>query len=145
MRRRGGFTLVEVVVVLVILAVAAAAVAPALLSPAPRGPARAAAGVGRMLASARRLAVDRGEAVSLTLNPAAGTWRAAAEPAGDSLAAGRIPLPEGVTLAAAPGPARFVFHPLGGATGVPLTLTGEGRTARVEVDRWTGEARVSGG
>ena len=96
-----------------------------------------------MLASARRLAVERGETVSLTLDPVAGTWRAAAEPAGDSLAAGRLGLPASVTLASANGAARFVFHPLGGATGVPLTLAGGGHTARVEVDRWTGEARVA--
>jgi general secretion pathway protein H len=140
---RRGFTLVEVVVVLVILAVTAAAVAPALLSPAPRGPEAAAAEVVRLLSSARRLAVDRAQPVSLALNPTAGTWRAVAEPAGDSLGAGTLALPEGVTLTAE-GPARFVFHPMGGATGGWLTLSDGARTARVQVDRWTGEARVLG-
>lgn len=140
---RRGFTLVEVIVVLVILSIAAAAVAPALLSRPPAGAEQAAADVARRLASARRLAVERGEAVSLTIDPAAGTWRAAVEPAGDSMAAGALEIPAGVAMTTGPGAARFVFHPLGGATGGPLTLSGGGRTARIDVDRWTGEARVA--
>lgn len=141
--RRGGFTLVEMVVVLVILSIAAAAVAPALLRPSAPAEVEAAAQVVKMLGGARRLAVERGEAVSLTLDPAARTWRAAAEPVGDSLAAGALELPPGVAIAPAGAP-RFVFRPLGGAAGGPLTLAVEGRTVRVDVDRWTGEARVTG-
>ncbi|HEX2205098.1 MAG TPA: GspH/FimT family pseudopilin [Longimicrobium sp.] len=142
---RRGFTLVEVLVVLVILAIAAGAVAPAILAPGDDDDVSAAVReTVKLLGSARREAARRGAEVTLSLDPGTGRYdvRAAGEGASpDSVAAGTLALPAGVTASAPVPRAEFRFDPEGGGWGVPLTLKGS-RVAVVEVDRWTGEIRV---
>ena len=85
-RSRGGFTLVEMLVVLILMGLAAALVAPALLAPG-----RSTSSLKDLVASAREAAARRGEVVYLTIEPT-GQWRleGGANPLEGTLAAGRV-------------------------------------------------------
>lgn len=100
---RGGFTLLEVIVVLILLAVAAAVVAPSFsfTGSEPSSPLRG------LVATAREAAIRRGETVHLRIDRS-GTWQAVAGTPSRSevLMVGR--------LAGAPGgPVDLIFSPLG--------------------------------
>lgn len=141
---RRGFTIVEMVVVLVVLGITAAAVAPALLgSGREAGPHAVADELVAVLSTARRMAVERGEPVTLALGRS-GAYVARAGAASDSVGGGSLDLPPGVALAVDGGAARFVFLPLGTARGPAVRVNGAGTSLEVEVDRWTGDARVAG-
>ena len=85
--RQGGFTLVELIVVLVILVLAAAIVAPSLIS----SPSEATTELSRLVGSAREAAVRRGELVLLRADRS-GTWQiiAGARPRDEVLMSGRL-------------------------------------------------------
>jgi prepilin-type N-terminal cleavage/methylation domain-containing protein len=86
LRRSGGFTLIEMLVVLVLLGMAAALAAPALRSFRPARPAQ-----GALIPGARDAAARRGETVYLRIAES-GEWRmegAASSDAGP-LATGRV-------------------------------------------------------
>src|SRR5690242_11118784 len=91
MRHAGGFTLIEMLVVLVLLAMAAALAAPAILSHRPARPP-----LSILIPSARDAAARRGETVYLRIAES-GEWRmegAASSDAGP-LATGRVdPFPD---------------------------------------------------
>jgi general secretion pathway protein H len=145
----GGFTLVELVVVLLLLGIALAVAAPAL--PRPRTEEeRAAAELRELLGRAREAAAARGGEVTLAVDLAAGTYRATlrrGREAADSLLregalAGwdRAPLvrrgPDSLWVAR--------FDPLGGAAAPPLRWrTEQGREAALVVDPWTGEVSLA--
>jgi prepilin-type N-terminal cleavage/methylation domain-containing protein len=141
---RRGFTIVEMIIVLAIIGLAAAVSAPAFIDwsrdEASRAPADPLLGI---LESARRTSAQRGQRITVSIDPQTRLYRAWAggDPA-DSVAAGTVELPPGARLVAQGGRARFDFDPLGGAWGAPVRITGAGAELVVQVDRWTGDARV---
>jgi type II secretion system protein H len=139
--KRRAFTLVELTVAMAILGILAATV-PHLYTDDLREGANSVAAVLRW---ARQTAVERGRAVSVTLDPTQARYRVQAADATrpDDVAEGVIELPVGAALAAAGRRAHFVFQPTGTATGEPLTLTDGGRATVVTVDPWTGAVRVT--
>lgn len=141
---RRAYTLVELVVVLFLLGLSAAAVAPALAPLVEDDPVREGAEeVARVLRSARRSALERGEAVAVVLEPASGRYwvrTAGADPV--PLAEGAFALREGVALSAESPRARLSFAPSGAAAGGPVTVHGAGRARTLRIERWTGDIRV---
>lgn len=145
--RRSGFTLAEVLVALVVIGIVSAAVAPVLIRGARPHPADAAAAQVRdLLASARRVAVRRGASVDLELDTRNGRYQVrtgAAEEPQVVVTEGDLVLPQSVSYTPPAGLRRFTFDALGAGRGEPITVQGGGRSARVEIDRWTGEARAT--
>ena len=141
--RRGGFTLLEVVVVLAIAGVLLAVVAPALLREARSSDPLAASAdsVVRLLAHARRAAEGVGAPVELVIDPARRRWRARGGPVDT---AGVIALHEGVILGGGER-LRLRFDPRGPATGDAIVLRDGARALVVRAEPWTAATAVAGG
>ena len=86
MKRRGGFTLIEMLVVAVLLAMAAALVVPTIRSMLPPR-----TGLGALVPAARKAAERRGEAIYLRIRKS-GDWRMDGEASTDTgpIATGRV-------------------------------------------------------
>jgi prepilin-type N-terminal cleavage/methylation domain-containing protein len=127
-RRRSGFTLVEILVVLILMALATALVAPALLPPR-----RERSALGALLGSARETAARRGEVVYLHIAPT-GEWRieGGANPLEGTLATGRV-------QSFASAPVTLVVSPLGSCA---FDVRSGAAAAVVELEPLTCEARV---
>lgn len=140
-RHRGGFTLLELLVVLVVLAITAAAAVPALLSSARATPEhKAATALAEALIQARNAARESGAAATFVLSPADGRFWITTR---DSATSGIVPLAGAVTLVAA-GQDRTTcrFQPWGPAT--PFIVTVRATTSEsVHVDSWSGEIGIS--
>ena len=125
--RTGGYTLLEVIVVLILLSIAAAVVAPSLLSPSPDQ----ASSLRAIISNAREAAVRRGEMVRLHIDRS-GAWQAIAEGSapGERLMVGQ--------LSDTRGAADLLFSPLGTCAPSPETLVAP---AFAEFDPLTCEGR----
>jgi prepilin-type N-terminal cleavage/methylation domain-containing protein len=84
MKRRGGFTLIETLVVLVLLAMAAALVAPTIRSVLPGG-----TGLSALVPEARKAAARRGETIYLRIRES-GDWRMEGAASTGPFATGRV-------------------------------------------------------
>jgi type II secretion system protein H len=146
--RRLGFTLVEVVIVLAILGIVAAVTAPSLATLGRQDElTEAANSVARLLRQARLAALERAVPVSAVIEPAGRKYLVSVESddAPVILAQGSMPLPPSVRLLSDRPRVRFDFRPLGSAEPDSLAVTGDGGTALVGVDRWSGEVYVKRG
>ncbi|MGH7517994.1 MAG: GspH/FimT family pseudopilin [Gemmatimonadales bacterium] len=141
MKRRTGYTLAEVVVVLLILGIGAAVVAPAIV----RGPAddldTGSDEIIRVLETARREAVNRATSVQVRLDMTAARFaiRSVQSDSIELLAEGTLPLPAGVAPERRDAPVEFTFAPTGVATASDsVRLTGQSGSRVIAADRWTG-------
>ncbi len=134
----GGFTLIEVIVVLVIMALAYGLVVPALSSvlDGPRLD-RAARQMVASLREARSTALIDGRTVRFTVDPASREWRHGdRRGALDDEIAFRLDAPPAGRGAG--GAASILFFPDGGSTGGRLTLATGERRRLIAVDWLTG-------
>lgn len=150
---RGGFTLLELVVVLALVGILAAVSVPALVSWTDSADPHETAlrELVAVLESARARATDRAVPVRVVVDSGEGRyWTSALHPEGPAelergllIDAGHGALElEVAGPDAQAGRARFVFRPGGAAAGDTLILRDAGRSARISVDPWTGAARV---
>jgi prepilin-type N-terminal cleavage/methylation domain-containing protein len=150
--KTGGFTLIEVLVVLVILGVMAGVTVPALAGlPEKKEPAEELASELRsLLRGGKRLAIERGVAVVVSLDPETGRYRIAPVVSGSTKAAsanpamdGFLEIPSGVRFLSTSGPQRFRFDRLGSASGPVITIRADtGFQVRISVSPWTGGITV---
>ena len=142
--RRGGFTLMELVVVLVILGVVLGVAGPAFIV---RGAAMredASAPVVRTLQRARLTALESARVTTVAIDPqAARVWvrTEGREPNVDTTFA--LALPPDVELSAALPRAHFTFDARGGASGDALSVTSPAGRAIITLDRASGDVRVT--
>lgn len=159
MNRRAGFSLLELVVVLAVLALSAGVVVPRLAAGVTTTPAEAVVeDVTEVVRSARRWALARGTEAEVRLDPESGRWRidilGSGTPTPDSpwteaerpwepeTIEGRIPIPPDVRVQSRLERVVFRFRESGSAHGDAVTVVGDGRTVRIEVEPWTGAIRV---
>ena len=137
MRRRRGFTLLELVVVLVILAITAGAAVPAYLSRQSGSAEHRAAGqLAALLIRARLSARQSGASAAVVLSPSDGRFWLTTR---DSLASGAIALPNGLHFdESLPARTECRFEPSGSASPCAVRI----QRYTVRVDQWSGEVRV---
>lgn len=146
--RPGGFTLVEVVVVLAILGIVAAITAPALLRLGRQDDLTDSANaVARVLRNARLAALERAISVSAAIEPGSQRYLVSAESdeAPVILAQGSLQLAPGMRLRSDRPHVRFAFDRLGSAEPDSVTVAGGDREAVVGVERWSGDVYVRAG
>jgi general secretion pathway protein H len=145
-RRVGGFTLIELIVVLAIIGLAAGVVAPAF-----RGLGHDArtttAAVAALYARASGAASARRVPVTLAIETSSGRFAMLTDPdpgtPRDTIETGELPLAAGTLLSGGEnGWALVSFDARGGARGHTIGMTGERERHEVEVDPWTAEAVV---
>lgn len=145
--RTGGFTLLEVMVVLTMTALTAAVVGPrlgALLAPGPRAPAEELADAYQQ---ARELATSRSAQATVTVDPRSGAWRLFEGTTGreeTAVAGGNLltDRPETRITGTDGRLAVTRFDARGRAWGPELVLRSGAASHRVEVDVWTGSIRI---
>jgi len=138
-----GFTLVEILVVLAILGITAAAVVPALArATSEDGATRTARALEHVLMTARNTALERAQAVDLTLVTEAGRWRVRLRD-GTALDSGTIDLDDGSRIQGSAPRSTFRFAPNGSVDGDSLLVLGPGGARALIVDRWSGGIRVA--
>jgi general secretion pathway protein H len=142
-RARGGFTLVEMVVVLLILAVATAVTVPALRQPPVEDDFTIALKqVDDMFRFARDSAVRGRVPVTIAIDSVTGNvWLLADDDQSSGLTeAEPLDLPRGVSIQLTKSRARFRFMPSGAAFADSLTVLTNGASRLISVDPWTGHA-----
>ncbi|MEX1181765.1 MAG: GspH/FimT family protein [Gemmatimonadota bacterium] len=141
MMARGGFTLIELVVVLLIVAVATAVTVPALLSePVETELDAATHRIQDLFRIARDSAVRAGVPVTVTIDSATGAvWLGSETVDGGAVrAGGPLELPPGVGLQLSEARATFSFSPGGAAFADSLLLRAGTEERLITIDTWTG-------
>jgi general secretion pathway protein H len=132
----GGFTLIELAVVLAILGVVIAITVPFLAGRTQRGALPAATDeVRAALRAARSAAIAEGRPVAFRADPSGGYWL---DRQHYPLVAAAGPTP-GLRIAVAGG-ARIAFYPSGGSSGGRIRIEAAGGWRDIDVDTVTGRA-----
>ena len=141
-RRRRGFTLLEMGIVLAVMAVSAMLVAPALARMGQGRPPQVGEDVVKLLNDARKIAIERNETVTLRLDPVSGRYRADTVGVAGSgeLGEGAMTFGAQETLVTDLPRLVYVFHPTGSTFADTVLVRGAGASALVSVDRWNGMA-----
>ena len=144
MRRRDGFTLFEMAIVLAIMALSAALVVPALVRLGKEQAPEAAAGMLGLLHDARKTAIDKGVMVSLRIDPLTGRYRADTTGVAGTgkFAEGNVPLDASETIVTEQQRLQYIFRPTGAVFADTVLVRGLGSTVLVSVDPWSGLART---
>jgi prepilin-type N-terminal cleavage/methylation domain-containing protein len=135
MSSRRGVTLIELVVVIALMAIVTGAVAPALTSLDRRNP-TAVDAVVELIRRARTSALERGSAVTLTIDPASARYWLDVPDTSDV-----IVLPQGATLTATSPRVHLRFDPTGSADADAIFVHEQNAVTAIVLDRWTGEVR----
>ncbi|MGH7076474.1 MAG: GspH/FimT family protein [Acetobacteraceae bacterium] len=136
-RSAGGFTLLEMLVVLVVLGLALAVIVGRMPRPGPGVTlGKAVRTVQGALRLARSEAIASDRPVAVTFDPGGGTFRIAG--------AAAVRLPEGAAISAPPGGGviRVAFAPDGSGAGGPVLLSAGSRTEAIRIGWLTGRVRV---
>ncbi len=129
-----GVTLIEIVVVIALMAIVASVSAPAFNAFEHGHDAPSVDPVTTLLRRARATALERGHAVTVTIDPATRRfWLDVPD------TSGLLELPPNVTLFSPQARVHERFEPNGEATADPLFVRTGTRSIPVIVDRWSGE------
>jgi prepilin-type N-terminal cleavage/methylation domain-containing protein len=146
MQRSGGFTLIELIVVLAIIGLAATVVAPAFRRLG-RDALTTSDAIASLYARATGAANVRRVPVTLAIETASGRFTTLTDPAPgtrrDTIESGALPLAAGAQLSGGEnGWALVSFDSHGGARGHTITITQALERYEVQVDPWTAEAVI---
>jgi len=135
LQARRGVTLIELVVVMALIAIIAGVTAPALTA-LDRRDANATEVVVGLLRKARATAIERGVAVTMTIDPSAARYWLDVPDTTDV-----IVLPAGASLTASSARVHVRFAPDGGVAADPLFVRQGDRAIPITFDPWSGEVR----
>lgn len=143
-RRRSGFTLWELSMVLLVMAVAATLAAPAFARFGAEQPSRGADQLVGLLRDARKASLEHNASVTLRIDPKTLKYQAdTATPAGGGkLAEGTIELGMGERIDTDKLRLVYLFRPTGAVFADSVVVRGGGAPLVVRVDPWNGVARA---
>ena len=144
-RRRSGFTLLEMVLVLLIMGIVFAMVIPSIGSLG-HDPEEGMSWkeLATLLRSSRVLALENAVTVKLVLDPETGYYQidsTGARGAG-SVMSGQLTVGMNADLRSDSARARFAFRPDGSAFGDSLILSSSGYVTKISLDPFTGEVKI---
>lgn len=143
-RRRPGFTLWEMTIVMAIMAVAAMLTAPALVTFGNDQPPGAADKLLGLLKSARQMSITSNTMVTLRIDPATFAFEMDTTSTAGSgvMVTGKLDLDPSQSLITDVPRLQYIFNPTGATFADTVIVRGGDKPLWVGVDAWSGEAHV---
>jgi prepilin-type N-terminal cleavage/methylation domain-containing protein len=141
---RGGYTLLEMTVVMAVMAVASMLIAPALVNFGGRPAAGSADKLLSLLHDARASAIEHDAIVTVLVDPKSGKYEVDTTGVAGAvvLDTGTVELEASASLVTNQPRLRYVFQPTGAAFADSVLVAGGARTLWVGVDAWSGVANA---